>query len=283
MLHRLPEHYGLSTSRWTLEGLLASCSWLRLQTLGGLSALLQRLGFSWKGSRQHIRSPDPEYEAKRTRIAKLVEQVRQSNGKQVLLYLDEVSVYRQPTLAHAWETKGKPQALAERDWSSDTCTRVVATLDHQSGQVVYHRDSRIGVAQLVGFLRKVREAYPNAEQIWLVLDNWPVHFHADVLAALQRQPSPFELRRAKWWSDQPSPKALREWGEWQLPIQLVGLPTYASWLNPIEKLWRWLRQDCLHLHQWAKQLTKLREQLDKFLDQFRTGSAKLLHYVGLAP
>ena len=41
------------------------------------------------------------------------------------------------------------------------------------------------------------------------------------------------------------------WGGWQLPIQLVPLPTYASWCNPIEKLWRQLRQELLHLHRFA--------------------------------
>ncbi|MGQ9628202.1 MAG: transposase [Anaerolineae bacterium] len=29
---------------------------------------------------------------------------------------------------------------------------------------------------------------------------------------------------------------------------MLCLPTYASWFNPIEKLWRWLKQDVLHLH-----------------------------------
>jgi hypothetical protein len=33
-------------------------------------------------------------------------------------------------------------------------------------------------------------------------------------------------------------------------LQSVWLPTYAPWLNPIEKLWRWLRQDVLKMHVW---------------------------------
>jgi len=28
-----------------------------------------------------------------------------------------------------------------------------------------------------------------------------------------------------------------------LPIQIVQLPTYASWTNPIEKLWRKLKAE----------------------------------------
>ncbi|HET8524033.1 MAG TPA: transposase, partial [Thermomicrobiales bacterium] len=66
-----------------------------------------------------------------------------------------------------------------------------------------------------------------------------------------------------------------------LPIQLVPLPTYASWLNPIEKLWRWLRQEVGHLHPWADDLPALRDALDAFLARFAHGSPDLLRYTGL--
>jgi len=77
-------------------------------------------------------------------------------------------------------------------------------------------------------------------------------------------------------------EAIRRWGELKLPIQIVPLPTYASWCNPIEKLWRKLRQDVTHLHRWADDLEVLRIEIDRFLDQFAQGSLELLRYVGLA-
>jgi transposase len=67
-----------------------------------------------------------------------------------------------------------------------------------------------------------------------------------------------------------------------LPIQIVQLPTYASWYNPIEKLWRWLKQDLIHLHRYASDLDQLRTHIRTFLDAFATGSQELLHYVGLS-
>ena len=74
---------------------------------------------------------------------------------------------------------------------------------------------------------------------------------------------------------------MRKWGHLQLPIQAVPLPTYASWLNPIEKLWRFLKQEVLHMHRLANDLTGLRGEIDRFLDQFALGSDQLLRYVGL--
>jgi len=49
----------------------------------------------------------------------------------------------------------------------------------------------------------------------------------------------------------------------------------------VEKLWRWLKQNVLHLHRLAHDLTELRRQVAAFLDQFALGSHALLRYVGL--
>ncbi|MCA9968048.1 MAG: transposase, partial [Anaerolineales bacterium] len=69
----------------------------------------------------------------------------------------------------------------------------------------------------------------------------------------------------------------------ELGIVPLFLPTYASWLNPIEKLWRWLKADVLHNHPWAHDLGRLRQETATFLDQFHHPNEALLAYVGLLP
>lgn len=61
----------------------------------------------------------------------------------------------------------------------------------------------------------------------------------------------------------------------------MWLPTYAPWLNPIEKLWRWLRQQVLTLHRLAGEWEALRGRVNGFLEQFAEGAVALLRYVGL--
>ena len=125
--------------------------------------MLDRLEISWKRSREHVHSPDPDYEAKLDAIVGLRDEVRASNGRLVLVYLDEVTIYHQPTLANAWEEKGHHQALAERSHQSNTPTRVVATLDLVTGQVVYRRRSKLDISELVGFYRDdLRPTYSKA-------------------------------------------------------------------------------------------------------------------------
>ena len=99
----------------------------------------------------------------------------------------------------------------------------------------------------------IDQFYPTARHIYVVQDNWSIHSHADVLAVVDALPR----------------------------IEPVWLPTYSPWLNPIEKLWRWLRQAVLKLHRLADDWPELQRRVNAFLDQFATGSHDLLRYVGL--
>jgi transposase len=203
----------------------------------------------------------------------------------VVLFMDQVTVWLQPSVAAAYEQRGRCQPLARLSPHSNVQTRVVAGLDSITAQVIYLR-GRVSTTQLVKFYIKVRTAYPDAECIYVVLDNWPVHVHPDALVALEEQRSRWvELMKQRVpanWPKEPSKAAQRKWGELHLPIQLVPLPTYASWTNPIEKLWRKMRQEKLHMHWLADDLSALRTCIDTFLDQYQVGSPELLRYVGLA-
>lgn len=70
-------------------------------------------------------------------------------------------------------------------------------------------------------------------------------------------------------------------GTLDLPIQLLPLPTYASWCNPIEKLWRMLRQEELHLHRLADDWNAIKQRVATFMQEFEQGPQRLLRYVGL--
>ncbi|MDP9312349.1 MAG: hypothetical protein M3R24_15930 [Chloroflexota bacterium] len=140
--------------------------------------------------------------------------------------MDEFTVFRQPTLAQAYAGVGAEQPLAERSVYADTETRVVGTLDGDDGRVVYRRASKITIEPLVGFLQDVRTAYPDAERISIIQDNWPVHIHPDVRVAVEPQETPFARTLPASWATTPGARAARKWWNLHLPIQLVPLPTY---------------------------------------------------------
>jgi hypothetical protein len=282
LLRRDPHTCGVDRSRWRLADLLAQCPWLRLHTPQSLGRLLARLGISYKRGRHSIHSPDPDYEAKLALITAARQAAQADPGHQVLLYLDEMTLYRQPTLERGWEARGRPQPLARRSERSDTRTRLLGALDATTGVVHSLRAETISLATLVRFCQQVRDAYPAATTITVVLDNWVNHFHPDLLVALVPQTQPFPHSLPPSWPEVPSAGAVRKWGALALPIQFLPLPTYASWCNPIEKVWRKLRQELGHLHPWADDLERLRAEVAAWLAGYRQPSPDLLRYVGLA-
>ena len=276
MLGSDPREHGQDQTRWTLAGLRAVVPSFAGASRSGIWRVLKAAGLRYKRGRDHLHSPDPRYQEKVAHLRRIQARVAAQPDAAVLLYQDEVTSYRQPSLASGYAPRGRPEPRAARSLKGDATCRVVGALDAATGRVVARQQGKIGVPALIRFYRALADAYPG-RRIYLVQDNWPVHFHPDLLAALEPQTSPFPVLRPPSWPAEPGPRAKRL----NLPIQLVQLPTYSPWANPIEKLWRWLKQDVLHLHRLADDLPALRSIVLDFLDRFAEPAPDLLRYVGL--
>jgi DDE superfamily endonuclease len=252
--------------------------WLHVDTEAGIWQVLKRLGIGYKRARAYLRSPDPNYLAKLTYIQALIRRSVLDPERSVVLFMDELTFYRQPSLAQAYECLGKAQPLAQLGLRSNLSGRIVAGLEIWQGKVVYLQRSKITLAALREFYQQLAHTFPQAESIYVIQDNWPVHFHPDVLAVLRLQDFRWQLPQPANWPDHPRPNipALN------LPIQLVCLPTYAPWTNPIEKLWRMVRQEVLHLHRYQDDWEGLKSRINQYLDHLTIGSSRLLRYVGLS-
>lgn len=276
-LGQAPEVFGQPGTRWRLATLGETVAWLAGYGSSAISACLKRLGIHFKRGQHRLYSPDPAYREKLRLIARRFDQVQASGGREVLLFADELTFYRQPELARVWARAGRTQPRVDLSYKTNTSGRIVAVLNALSGQVDHLVANVISIPTLVRFHRQVRAAYPDADRIWMALDNWPVHFHPDVVAALQEQTHRFDQPLPPSWPSEPSAKAKRL----NLPIQLLPLPTYAPWTNPIEKLWRWLRQTYLHMHREADAWPTLKQKISDHFNEFAHGSEELLRYVGL--
>ncbi len=281
VVRRDPHQMGIDRSRWRLQDVLEHCPWLHCQTQAGLWQILDRLDIHYKRGRTYVHSPDPAYEEKLARIEALKRFVQANPAEYVLLYQDECSIYRQPSVGYNYEAAGSDAPHARQARQLNNTIRLVGTLDALTGRVVVKTWSKVGTKQMASFYQIVRQAYPHAKRIWIIQDNWPIHFHPDVLLALEEQERLYPVKLPRNWTTTATKEAIKQCGQWHLPIQIVQLPTYASWCNPIEKLWRKLKQDQLHLHPWAEDLSTLREQILTFFQPFETGSLQLLSSVGL--
>ncbi len=245
-----PERHGVARSRWRVADLAAAVPWAARYSVSGLARALKRLGIGRQRGRLRLHSPDPAYREKAWDIRHAVSLAFIPHRPPVALYGDEFSLYRQPPLGPALAPVGTGPAAA-LSCRSNTHYRYAGALDVATGRLTRLGRSRMGVAGLRRFLAKLRRAYP-ARPLTLVWDNWPVHRH------------PLVLARAA-----------------ALGIDLLWLPTYAPWLNSIEKAWRWLTADLLRHHAQADAFPALQARAAAWLDQFAHGSPALLRYCGL--
>jgi hypothetical protein len=276
ILHQAPQEWKQPGTRWKLQTLLKACTWLRLNSLAGLCQLLKRLRICWKHARAHVHSPDVHYLDKLSSVK--MNFLHLDLETAVFLFEDEFTFYRQPSLAQAYEAVGKLQPLAELGWRTNFAWRIAAGMNGYTGQVTYIQGYHIGIPQLRQLYQQIVLTYPQATRIFMAQDNWPVHYHPDVCVALQPQDWKWPPLLPPNWPTEASPRAKAL----HLPICLLPLPTYASWTNPIEKLWRYLRQDVLHLHRFQDDWDASKQAVTSFLDQFTLGSSDLLRYVGLS-
>jgi hypothetical protein len=276
-------------SRWQLSLFKEAIEWMQALSLSGIYRILRRLDIHLKRGRDYIHSPDPQYLEKLEAVEICRRRAEESGGAEVALYTDEVGCYRQPQASRDYEERGSSvQPLARRSLQQNTLYREVAALNPLTGELIHHGASRMNVRELLRFYRQIIEASPSARRIYLIEDNWPVHYHPLLLCYLEEQETRFELKIPLAWK---SEKVMEESRRIRaslkqselLPIQVVPLPTYAPWTNPTEKVWRKLRQEYLHLHRLADEWEALKQGVRSYLDQFRGGSRELLRYVGLLP
>lgn len=120
---------------------------------------------------------------------------------------------------------------------ANTVMRVIGVLDALTAQVQAWDFAKTTADRIGRCWLRAAGQYPLASKIYIVVDNWSVHFHARVLAELAKDPR----------------------------AQLLPLPTYSPWLNNIEKLWRWTKQHVVHAHPWCDDFntfkTHVREEL----------------------
>lgn len=184
---------------------------------------------------------------------KALTEARSNPGEVVLLFQDEASLYKQPSQASLFGSRGRYQPRLSYACGANTVMRVAGFLNACTGELHTWDASRITAARLAKWFKEISGVHAQARKIYIVLDNWPVHFHPKVERAIARDPR----------------------------ICLLPLPTYSPWLNPIEKVWRLLKQRVVHAHPMATDFALFKQTVRDFLAKPTSHPEDLLRYVVL--
>jgi hypothetical protein len=250
VLQTTPYDHGIEETRWRLGHFVGYLPGAGCRS--SVWRILQRLGFRYRQGWEHLMSPDPWATEKLAWIELIQQRAKAQPDQIVILWLDELTFYRLPTPAPTWCPKQGRAQKARLTKGANTVARIAGALNPLTGQCHYLLRSKVGVRELKLFYTQLRQLYPHAVEIYVIQDCWPVHFLPEVCSNAS-----------------------------QNGITLVPLPTYSSWRNPIEKVWRWLKQTVIHMHHWADDWQRLKSEVAHFLDRFSTPNPALLRYVGL--
>jgi transposase len=137
-----------------------------------------------------------------------------------LLALDETPLRHLPPLRAAWALRGKQAEVPIR--GKNARRSLFGTVDLRTGRRVLMASGRQGLSDFHRFLRRLRHGVGARGALWLLLDRHGSHRH------------PSSVRLAH-----------------QLNVRLLWLPRQHPKLNPVDHLWRGLKNDLAANRQFA--------------------------------
>jgi transposase len=226
-----PSKEGLFGHNWTVKKLKQWVSnvYGRDVSRNTLRRVLRQAGLTWKKIKKLLGKGKPE---KRAAHVELLQKLFASvcDGEIILLYVDEAHFHRDLDLGYTWGRIGK------RIWRKSDCPKLSERLDcygaydFSNGECFLWEEGWCNGTLTVKFLQAlVNWRAGKKGKLVVIWDNAPCHIAKVAKAEAAR-----------------------------LGIELVYLPGYSPDLNPIERLWDWLREEVTrgHCHSSVGELTK---------------------------
>jgi len=174
-------------------------------TVGGMTSLLHRLGFSYK---------KPKGVPGKADASKQQGFLNQYNGIKAhgpVYFADSTHPMLNPILASGWIKKGTEFAVKTN--SGKQRININGAIEIGSLDVIARCCDTVDRTSICELLRAIRAKNPDEDKIYLVLDN-AAYNRAKVVRSLAKK----------------------------LGIRLIYLPPYSPNLNPIERLWKFMKK-----------------------------------------
>jgi transposase len=237
VLAQTPDQYGIDRPTWTQRALahaLDQETWISVSE-PTISRMLGKIGARWGMPKPFVACPWRKARRRRClrEIAELLENVPENEA---VFYEDEVDIDLNPRIGRDWMLPGT-QRLVQTPGKNEK-HYLAGALNAKTGKVHWVGNGRKNGYLFVLLLRHLSQAYPKAQKIHLILDNYGIHKSHFVLNALARE---FGGR-----------------------IVLHFLPPYCPDENRIERLWADLHANVTRNHR-CRTLKELLRNVDRFL------------------
>jgi hypothetical protein len=164
-IHHAPEFSGLDRSRWWLDGLRQRIPWCESLSLPGIHRLLERLDIHYKRGRARVFSPDLDSDRQLALVRQAQRWAATEPWRVVLLYEDELTYYRCPSVAADYEFVGRDGPRASHGPGYNSYRRIAGCLDAYSGRLLCWHRSHFEHQTFLAYLLEVQACYPDVEHI----------------------------------------------------------------------------------------------------------------------
>ena len=219
--NQTPQAVDLPGYRWTLKKLVV---WIQRKSQRSVSkntvrAVLRQTGFSWKKCKKLLAKAKPEQ--RRQYIEQLSGMfVKMCDGQATVVYIDEVHFHQDLDLGYSWSPKGVPNWVKSSSPGLAAKINYYGAYDFTHGQCFLWQNGHFHTDNTIGFLQELVDWLDVQEQIvYIILDGAPWHRSKKVAAVAAK-----------------------------LGFTLIPLPAYSPDLNPIEGLWKWMREEVTQLY-----------------------------------
>ena len=219
----------------------------RLASRSLLHKVLRAGGLSWKKCKKLLGQGDPDKRAAfLVRLLELYEAV--VRGEVVLIDIDESHFHRDLENGYTWGRIGC------RVWRRSCCAPLsdrinwYGAFNFTDGQCLIWNEGNGGKDHTAEFLQRVDEWLPkDGRRVVVIWDNAPWH-----IAGMVQQAGK------------------------DLGFELIGLSTYSPDLNPIEGLWKWMREEVTQL-QCYETMRGLFDACKAFIDRINENPLEMIN------
>lgn len=187
--------------------------WQKTYTVSGMRAWLRRHNFTYKKPTLVPGKCDPERQAEW--LAEYENLKSHLPPKETICFIDGVHPTHNVQTAYGWMKKGESKTISANTGRSRL--NLTGALDILNHHVHIREDKTLNASSTVAFFQQLEEAYPTMNKIHVFCDNAPYYRNKEVTGYLKTS-----------------------------KIQLHFLPPYSPNLNPIERLWKWMKESVVY-------------------------------------
>lgn len=216
-----PTDFGYARPTWTQELLIRVMAERRGVTVSvsTMSRALRRNGARRGRPRPRVKCPWPKA-AKQARLQAIERLVRTCPAREVVLYADEVDIHLNPKIGLDWMNRGQQKTVMTPGRNEKRY--LAGARDPRTGRLTCVERPMKNSWLFLALLAALREDYPTARRIHLIVDNYRIHHSKIVQQALQ---------------------------EYQGRVVLHFLPPYCPDYNRIERDWLDLHAEVTRNHE----------------------------------